>query len=91
MGLLMALVILTSPPVGASAVSDGSRQPVRPTATTVTTAGGSDSSERLPGTTLEAEERDDGGTNAAPWIIGSGIAAAVAVGVGGTILKRRAG
>ena len=90
-GLLVVLVVLASPPVGAGPARSGSGHPVQPRATTVTTAGGSDSSERLPGTTLEAEERDDGGTNAAPWIIGSGIAAAVAVGVGGTILKRRAG
>lgn len=47
--------------------------------------------ERLPGTTLEAEERDDGTTSAAPWIIGSGMVALVAIGVGGTLLKRRAG
>jgi len=43
----------------------------------------------LPGTTLEAQERDDGGTSAAPWIIGSGLAAAAAIAIGGTILKRR--
>jgi uncharacterized protein YcnI len=45
----------------------------------------------LPGTTLEAEERDDGGTSAAPWVIGSGLAALVAIGLGGWFLKRRAG
>lgn len=44
----------------------------------------------LPGTTLEAEQRDDGRTSAAPWVIGSGIAALLAIGIGGTILKRRA-
>lgn len=44
-----------------------------------------------PGTTLEAEERDDGNTSAAPWLIGSGLAAVAAVGIGGTILKRRSG
>lgn len=43
----------------------------------------------LPGTTLEADERDDGTTSAAPWIIGAGIAAVVAVAVGGTLLKRK--
>jgi len=42
----------------------------------------------LPGTALEAEERDDGNTTAAPWIIGSGIAAVVVIGVGGMLLKR---
>jgi hypothetical protein len=56
-------------------------------ATTTTEDEGSD----LPGTTLEAEERDDGNTSAAPWIIGSGLAALLAIGVGGWILKRRAG
>jgi hypothetical protein len=45
----------------------------------------------LPGTELEAEERDDGTTSSAPWIIGSGLAALAVVGVGGTILKRRSG
>lgn len=44
----------------------------------------------LPGTTLEAEQRDDGDTDAAPWIIGAGIAAVAAIAIGGTILKRRA-
>jgi hypothetical protein len=44
----------------------------------------------LPGTALEAEERDDGRTTAAPWVIGSGVAAAVFIGVGGLVLKRRA-
>jgi periplasmic copper chaperone A len=43
----------------------------------------------LPGTTLEADERDDGTTSAAPWVIGAGIAAVVAVAVGGTLLKRK--
>ncbi len=45
----------------------------------------------LPGTTLEAQERDDGNTSAAPWVIGSGIAALAAIGIGGTVLKRRMG
>ncbi len=44
----------------------------------------------LPGTALEAEERDDGRTTTAPWLIGSGVAAAVVIGVGGLVLKRRA-
>ncbi len=45
----------------------------------------------LPRTTLEAQERDDGNTSAAPWIIGSGLAALAAIGIGGTLLKRRTG
>ena len=49
-----------------------------------------ETTEDRPGTTLEAEARDDGGSPA-PWLIGSGIAAAVAVGVGGILLQRRAG
>jgi uncharacterized protein YcnI len=60
-------------------------------ATTTTEATTSTTDSDLPGTTLEAEQRDDGGTSAAPWIIGSGIAALAAIVVGGTILKRRAG
>jgi periplasmic copper chaperone A len=62
------------------------------TAPTTTTgdAGGSSTSSSLPGTTVEAEQRDDGGTNTAAWLIGSGIAALVAIGVGGLLLKRRA-
>jgi uncharacterized protein YcnI len=60
-------------------------------ATTSTTVEATTTTERLAGTTLEADERDDGSTSAAPWVIGSGIAALVAVGVGGLILKRRAG
>lgn len=60
-------------------------------ATTTTEATTSTTDSDLPGTTLEAEQRDDGGTSAAPWIIGSGIAALAAIVIGGTILKRRAG
>ena len=44
----------------------------------------------LAGTTLQAEDRDDGGSPA-PWLIGSGVAAAAAVAIGGTLLKRRMG
>ena len=56
---------------------DGSRRPPRRTS--------------CADTTLEAEQRDDGTTSAAPWLIGSAIAALVAIGVGGLLLKRRAG
>ena len=68
-----------------------------PNATTTSEAATSSSdpttstTERLPGTSLEAEQRDDGGTSAAPWVIGSGLAALAVVGVGGLLLKRRAG
>lgn len=60
-------------------------------ATTTTTEATTSTTERRAGTTLEAEQRDDGDNDAAPWIIGSGIAAAAAIGIGGWILKRRAG
>ena len=46
------------------------------------------STAQVPGTTLEAQARDDG-TSLAPWLIGSGVAAAAAVLVGGTALRRR--
>ena len=46
---------------------------------------------RLPGTTLEAQQRDDGTTSQAPVLIVSGVAAAVAIGAGGLLLKRRQG
>jgi|GEM_PF-4942335 len=73
---LVALVALP-PPASAQVVRD----PHRSTATT---------EPDLPGTTLEAQERDDGNTWVAPWLVGSGIAALAAIGIGGTILKRRA-
>jgi Domain of unkown function (DUF1775) len=57
---------------------------------TTTTVGSTETTEELPGTTLEAEERDDGDESPAPWLIGSGIAAVAAVAIGGTLLKRRA-
>jgi uncharacterized protein YcnI len=59
-------------------------------ATTRTTVAVTTTEAPLPGTTLEAAQRDDGSTNAAPWIIGSAIVAIAAIAVGGTILKRRA-
>ena len=43
----------------------------------------------LPGTTLEAANEGDG-DSAAPWLIGAGIAALVAIVIGGLVLKRRA-
>jgi hypothetical protein len=41
----------------------------------------------LPGTTVEAANEGDG-DSAAPWLIGAGIAAIVAIAVGGWLLKR---
>lgn len=46
--------------------------------------------ERLPGTSLEASERDDGDNSAAPWVIGSGVAALAVIGAGGLVLRQRA-
>jgi uncharacterized protein YcnI len=60
-------------------------------APTTTTEARTSTTERRAGTTLEAEQRDDGDNDAAPWLIGSGLAAAAAVGVGGWVLKRRSG
>ncbi len=56
-----------------------------------TTSEGTSTTAELPGTTLEAEERDDGDGSPAPWLIGSGLVAAIAIAVGGTLLKRRTG
>lgn len=58
-------------------------------APTATTAEAVTSTTRREGTTLEAEQRDDGNQDASGWLVGSGIAAVVAVGVGGWALKRR--
>jgi hypothetical protein len=43
----------------------------------------------LPGTVLQAEQRDDGSTSAAPWVIGSAVAAVAFIGIGGTVVQRR--
>jgi hypothetical protein len=50
-----------------------------------------DTEERLPGTTLEANQRDDGETSVVPWVIGSGIAALAIIGIGGWVVQRRTG
>ncbi|HEX4868961.1 MAG TPA: DUF1775 domain-containing protein [Acidimicrobiales bacterium] len=60
-----------------------------PGETTTTTAEATITTQRRPGTTLEAEQRDDGNNDMAPWLIGSGIVALVAVAIGGYALKRR--
>jgi uncharacterized protein YcnI len=56
--------------------------------TSTTTEPSTTTSRELPGTTLEAANEGDG-DSAAPWLIGSGIAAIVAIGAGGYLLKRR--
>ena len=60
-----------------------------PASTTSTSEATTSTSQRRAGTTLESEQRDDGSQDATPWLVGSGIAAAVAVGAGGWALKRR--
>jgi len=57
--------------------------------TTTTTEATTSTSQRRAGTTLESEQRDDGSQDATPWLVGSGIAAVLAVGAGGWVLKRR--
>jgi uncharacterized protein YcnI len=57
------------------------------TSTTTTTEPTSTTAD-LPGTTVEAANEGDG-DSAAPWLIGAGIAAVVAIAVGGTLLKRK--
>ena len=63
-----------------------------PNATTTTTAPTTtvptSTTVDLPGTTLEAANEGDGGS-ATPWLIGAGIAAVLAIAIGGSILKRR--
>jgi hypothetical protein len=76
----LAALLLVAPAAAASTAPTASTVPAAPSTT-----------ERLPGTSLEAEERDDGGTSAAPWVIGSGVAALAVVVLGGLFLKRRGG
>jgi uncharacterized protein YcnI len=64
--------------------------PTTTEATTTSTTLATTTTDELADTTLEAQERDDGTTSAAPWIIGSALAAVAAIAIGGTILKRRA-
>ena len=59
-----------------------------PDGTTTTTAEVTTTTADLPGTTVEAANEGDG-DSAAPWLIGAGIAALVAIAVGGWLLKRR--
>ncbi len=71
-------------PLQATAAAPGPSGSHAPAVTATSVA----TTESLPGTTLEADARNDD-TNAAAWLIGSGVAAAVAVAVGGSILNRR--
>ena len=58
-----------------------------PNAATTTGEATTTTTNALPGTTLEADQRDDGTTSAAPWILGSGIAAGLVITIGGLFLK----
>lgn len=89
LAVLFAVVLVAYAPA-AGAVGPADRTESVAPATTVAPTGGATTAD-LPGTTLEAEERDDGTGSAAPWLIGSGIAAAVAIAVGGRLLQRRTG
>ena len=75
-------MLVAAPLAGASA-----RAPQRVAATTTTV--GRNPDPHLPRTDLEAEQRDNGHTSQAPYIIWSGIVAVVVVGVGGLLFKRR--
>lgn len=85
--LALAALLLSAAVAGAH-VERAPGEAAHTVTTTTTAAVSSDTTDVLPGTTLEAEERDDG-TSPAPWLIGSGIAAVAAVAIGGTLLKRR--
>jgi uncharacterized protein YcnI len=61
------------------------------TTTSTTAEPTTTTSRELPGTTLEAANEGDDDGSAAPWLIGSGVAAIVAIAVGGYLLKRRMG
>lgn len=86
--LLLAALLLSAAVVGADAERAPGEAARTAETTTTTQAASSETTDVLPGTTLEAEERSDG-TSPAPWLIGSGIAAVAAVAIGGTLLKRR--
>jgi hypothetical protein len=76
-------VLLAAPLAGASV-----RAAHRPSGTTEATIGGNPDPS-LPRTDLEAEERDDGHTSQAPYVLWSGLASAVVLVVGGLLFKRR--
>jgi uncharacterized protein YcnI len=58
------------------------------TTSTTTAASTTSTTAELPATTLEVENEEDSDDSAAPWLIGSGIAAIVAIAIGGYLLKR---
>jgi hypothetical protein len=87
--LTLALVLSTVLVLGAAPLAGAAPgAPHRPSATTEATIGGNPEPS-LPRTDLEAEERDNGHTSQAPYVIWSGIACAVVVLVGGLLFKRR--
>jgi hypothetical protein len=80
----VACLVVTGASVAAAA--GPARTDGRESATTATTLPRED---RLPRTDLEAEQRDNGHTGQAPYLIWSGLASVVVVGGGGLLLKRR--
>jgi len=85
----LALLALGAALLALLAVPAGAHVEVRPEAATA--AAETSTTLDLPRTAGEADQRDDGNTDSAPWILGSGVVALAAILIGGTILKRRAG
>ncbi|MEO7427883.1 MAG: hypothetical protein ABIY48_00735 [Acidimicrobiales bacterium] len=83
--LVLTLALASLLPVAARAVAY--EAPGRPLPTV---SASTSTTQALPGTTLDADARDDG-TSPAPWLIGSAVTAAAAVAIGGSLLKRRSG
>jgi len=85
---VVAVVVTIAGPSAAAPSHDGA--PAAPRAG-VFDAGASVTTsvpDRIPATTLEAEARDDG-TQPAPWLIGSALAAGAVILIGGSVLRRR--
>jgi hypothetical protein len=81
----VACLVLAAASVAAAA--GPSRAGHDATATTEATIPGGNP--QLPRTALEAEQRDNGHTSQAPYLIWSGVASVIVVGGGGLLLKRR--
>ena len=93
--LVLALLVALASPAGAHVeLAPGEELELAGVArpdggtTTSTTAPASSTTADLPGTTLEAADDGDD-DSAAPWLIGAGIAAVLAILVGGLFLKRK--
>lgn len=89
LGLAAALAVLGLVVVVVAIAGAGEQRHVIGVTTTTTTAESTSPTSRgLPGTTVEAEQRDDGTTRTTWWLVGSGLLAAGSIAVGGTILQR---